>query len=392
MVVWSLLLVALAAADAPQVELNTLSGEQYSGALQSLGTTEVELKAGAESHSVPLRELLEIRFTAPADVPAPKEQGIEVTLADGSKLQTQSLTSTTRQLELKGGSLGDLQVPLQAVAHIRLGPAEEKLMAAWEALLEKEAKGDLLVIRKGNVLDFLDGVIGEIDATTVRFLLGKDEIPVKRERVYGLIFARKRNNPGRPICEAELAGGNRVQLTAISWSGNEWKATLSAGADVTIPANGVRALDFSLGKVRYLSQMEPREVKYVPYFDFVMKYQRDRSLDGPPIRLGDKTYSRGLAIHSQTLLRYRIGGEYRRFQAVMGIDESLFDKRQLGHVHVVIRGDGKVLLETDVSGKDSPRPVDLDVSGVRDLEILVDFGENLSICDHLDLADARVIK
>jgi hypothetical protein len=49
-------------------------------------------------------------------------------------------------------------------------------------------------------------------------------------------------------------------------------------------------------------------------------------------------------------------------------------------------------LESDVRGSDPPQNLDLDVAGVRDLEILVDFGGDLDIADHLDLADAKVVK
>ena len=73
----------------------------------------------------------------------------------------------------------------------------------------------------------------------------------------------------------------------------------------------------------------------------------------------------------------------------MGIDQAV---APLGNVHVVISGDGKTLLESDVRGSDQPQNLDLDVAGVRDLEILVDFGGDLDIADHLDLADAKVIK
>jgi hypothetical protein len=73
----------------------------------------------------------------------------------------------------------------------------------------------------------------------------------------------------------------------------------------------------------------------------------------------------------------------------MGID-ALVGRR--GNVRVVISADGKPLLETDVRGIDKPRLVDLDVSGRRELQILVDFGKDLDIADHLDLADARLIR
>jgi hypothetical protein len=76
---------------------------------------------------------------------------------------------------------------------------------------------------------------------------------------------------------------------------------------------------------------------------------------------------------------------------VAGIDQ-LVARNGRGDVHVVISGDGKPLWEADVRGTGEPQTLDLDVSGVRDLEILVDFGSDLDISDHLDLADARVIQ
>ena len=50
---------------------------------------------------------------------------------------------------------------------------------------------------------------------------------------------------------------------------------MSAGGDVEIAVEQIRELDFSLGKVLYLSQMEPRETKYTPFFDVEFKYRRD---------------------------------------------------------------------------------------------------------------------
>jgi len=51
-----------------------------------------------------------------------------------------------------------------------------------------------------------------------------------------------------------------------------------------------------------------------------------------------------------------------------------------------------VLFEADVRGVDKPQILDLDVQDARDLEILVDFGRDLDIGDHLDLGDAKLIR
>jgi hypothetical protein len=59
---------------------------------------------------------------------------------------------------------------------------------------------------------------------------------------------------------------------------------------------------------------------------------------------------------------------------------------------LVIRGDDKVLLETTLTGAEGPKPLDLDLGGVRRLAILVDFGGEMDAADHLDLCNARIIK
>jgi hypothetical protein len=86
---------------------------------------------------------------------------------------------------------------------------------------------------------------------------------------------------------------------------------------------------------------------------------------------------------------YRLPDRFHRFKAVAGIDDRVHPR---GSVHLVIRGDDRVLFEADVAGTDVPRNLDLDVTGVRRLSILVDFARELNVGDQLLLCDARVIK
>ena len=58
-------------------------------------------------------------------------------------------------------------------------------------------------------------------------------------------------------------------------------------------------------------------------------------------------------------------------EAVAGIDEEL---REQGRVQLRITGDGAVLFDEPVTRADEPIDLDLDIQGVRRLEILVDFG------------------
>lgn len=110
--------------------------------------------------------------------------------------------------------------------------------------------------------------------------------------------------------------------------------------------------------------------------------------------MGTRSFARGLCIRPQTSLRYRLGGEYRRLQAIVGIDESVKDGN--GDCDLTITGDGKQLVKLRVTSRDMARPIDLDVADIVMLEITVGFGgdatTNVDLGDNLDLADAKLIK
>lgn len=387
MAVWHLVLLA-ALADLPAAEIETLKGERQSGAIAELSNRTLRLRRDDATLELPLAEIVGVRFLSPA-VPEPFI-GPRVVLVDGTRLTCSEFSVEKGQARLTTVQCGTLIVPISRVAQVRFGISTGKLDEAWSALAGRESKTDMLIVKKEEVLDHLDGVVGEV-GEKIGFLLDGDEVPVAREKVYGIVFRRKTGSLPKATCQVELAGGDVLQAVTVAGNGAEFKLKLATGPEVTIGAGALASFDYSAGKVRYLSQLEPRDVKSLPYWDAISyrEFRRDRSLDGTPISLGGKTYARGLAINPRTTLRYRIAGEYTRFQGVVGIDDSV---RRLGDVLVVISGDGKTLFESEIMGVNPPRPFSLDVTGVRDLEILVDFGGGANVGDHLDLADARLIK
>ncbi len=385
--------VAAAEPAAPagqQFELTTLSGRRQTGVLTELSAESAVLASGSKTARVPLAEVLDVRALGlKSSAAAGDTRRPELSLTDGSHLFFSGVKVGERGAEIETASLGKFTVPLGALASLRLGALDPQIADAWRDLAARELTRDMLVIRKGNVLDHLDGTVGAVDDVGIHFVLDGEDVKLKREKIFGIVYSRRNVEAGKPVCEISVAGGDFLKAQSAQWSGGQLKAGVLGGVTITIPGAQIVVLDFSLGKVRYLSQLEPREVKYTPFFDQVWTYYRDRPRDGGMLRLGNKEYARGLWIHSRTLLKYRLNADYRRFQAVMGIDQAV---APLGNVHVVISGDDKVLHQADVRGADAPVNLDLDIAGVRELEILVDFGGDLDIADHLDLADAKVIK
>ncbi len=376
---------------------HVLAGRRITGKLVSLSESGVTLEGAKGPIEIRAADLLDVRFpVAKTTVVKPKTPVVPaartrawVRLVDGGRISCRTLTATPRQFRVQTQYLGDITLPADRVAAVRLGALDPVVADAWTELRGRAIKRDRLVIRKEKVLDHLDGVVGEIDAKVVKFLLDGDELSVPRERVFGILFFRNAAKSNAAACQAVLQGGDTLALSAVSMREGTCQATLGTGQRVKLPVERLERLDFAASRVVYLSALVPRDIQYTPYFDVTWKYRRDRNLDGGPLRVNGMTFARGLALHSKTRLVYFLGRGHRRFQAWMGIDQ-LVGRR--GNVHVVISADGRKLLEVDVKGTEMPRLVDLDVTDRRELQILVDYGGDLDIADHLDLADAKLVR
>ena len=78
--------------------------------------------------------------------------------------------------------------------------------------------------------------------------------------------------------------------------------------------------------------------------------------------------------------------------AVAGIDDRVRYSRIPPHVRLIISSEEKTLFDREIAADDEAISIDLDLRGVQRLIILVDFGENGDVADHLNLCDARITK
>lgn len=383
------------------VEVTTLQGETIQGNLDSFTAKSVVLGTTQGSRTIEAENLQELRRVlagaAPVDTPP---ELFEVRLLDGSRLRLTKLNIVGQNVQGTHPELGELKLPIAQVRSFRLAPMDAKFDKLWEGLFEKPAKKDLLVIRKQDVLDHLDGVFGTLNDQEAKFQLDGDQLTVKRERIFGVLYARRDQRPMKGAVLVTLLSGDQLAAKQVTPAGGGWKIGLLAGGEVSVPWERLRGFDFAVGKVVYLGVPEARDIRYTPFLrdpdkpsssdDFLWKVQRDMNLSGGELRLGGKLYARGLALHSRTELRYRLGKEYRRFQAVAGIDDEI---ALFGCVALRIKGDQKVLYQQEFTVRQAPERLDLDVAGVDELTILVDFGSDESDHgDRLDLVDAKLIK
>ncbi|MEG1287215.1 MAG: NPCBM/NEW2 domain-containing protein [Clostridium sp.] len=115
------------------------------------------------------------------------------------------------------------------------------------------------------------------------------------------------------------------------------------------------------------------------------KAGKDESCEGNPIRVGGKTYEKGLGFHASSEVVYNLDGKYSRFQTVAGIDNEVSG----GNAIFKIFADNILIYEKELSGGDSDI-VDVSVSNVKKLRLVTDKN-GADSQDHTDWADAKLL-
>ena len=121
--------------------------------------------------------------------------------------------------------------------------------------------------------------------------------------------------------------------------------------------------------------------------------ERDTSSGGEPagdgvrLRMGDKSWAKGLGVHSRSVISVAIGAN-TRFLAQAGIDNEV---GRAGSGQFQVWADGTKLFESSVRhGGDAPVPVWLDIAGRKTLSLIMLDGGDGGVYDHGDWANARM--
>ncbi len=411
---WVLPAILLLAAASADVSVKSLDNSTQSGRLVSLDSQQVVIETDGERKTLLLEELIGLNMTS-APAASTETPSAWVQLDDGSLLMAQNyaVAGGTVRSQLLGG--GQFEAKSTAVRWVRLKQQTEEQAAEWAKVIKADVGGDLIVIRKNERIDYLEGVVGDITADVVNFRLDSEWVPVRRERVEGVVyFNANRIAPPASAGVVHDAAGSHLNAVDLALADDGLTITIANGVKLVRPLDTIRQIDFSAGKIQYLSELEPRLIEWTPFFSPVADDPQLAALYQPRMNLpisndtirGDEallqlrktnddgvpeihTYTKGIALHSRTRITWQLPDSFSSLKALAGIDARY---RNLGDVELVIEGDGKELFRADISGRDEPLPLDIDLTGVRRLTILVDFGKNLDIGDHLNLCNARVVK
>jgi alpha-galactosidase len=117
--------------------------------------------------------------------------------------------------------------------------------------------------------------------------------------------------------------------------------------------------------------------------------QKNKSVEGNPLRIAGKTYERGIGTHANSRWGLDLQGAGSVFSAEVGVDDEIGGNAEAS-IEFQVVGDGRLLWKSGVMRAKQPaKTVQVDVSGIQRLKLLVsDMGDNKY--DHADWAMAKV--
>lgn len=408
------LFAAAAFAAEPTVTARPLDGDSIKGRLTELGSDNIRIAAGENISDLAPSKLMWLEFGASGTVQKPS---VWLELGDGSRVSAATYLARDGKATIGLATGQTIEMPTRSIRTVRFQQQSPELAIQWREITSSMATGDMIVLRKTSMrtieqgeneprtvteqaLDQLEGTLHEVTADTVRFEIDGDKAAIRREKLEGLVYYQpSRREPAAPRCRLHDAVGSSWALREVTLSGNRLGVTTVGNVSFELPLNMVAKIDFSVGNVAFLADLEPDSgggeipVSLQPAamsykFSRVFQLRNRPPLGADSFRIGGQRFENGLAIHSPAKLVYRVPDGFKRFFAVAGIDDSVI---AAGSFSLVILGDGKELHREKYTPEKprEPLPLDFNVAGIRRITISLEPAEGQDLGDQLDFCEAR---
>ncbi len=113
----------------------------------------------------------------------------------------------------------------------------------------------------------------------------------------------------------------------------------------------------------------------------------DRSVEGHPLTIGGNGFAKGLGTHANSRFEILLYGTSKRFTATVGVDDEVGER---GSVVFVVKLDGKERFRSRVLHGGESQDCDVDLSGARRMDLLVQEADHGIDYDHADWCEPVV--
>lgn len=413
-------------------EIRALSGIYSDETVVSIQKNGAQLVVKTDKREIPLENVKSIRFD---DRPWPEGGQVKVIFITKDWLRGTLVKGTDNGFTLKTASLGDVDIDLANVRGVLFDAPPEKEREIEAKRLATPPADDTMFIKSGGKpygtiltiaptgvtldttkrsnkddksdLGTITQKLTEIEAIATS-KDGGNEVPV----MTGLGVRIKLDDGS--LLEGELTSlqNGNVTLEHPVLGGTLEKSNKPKPKTLAIPKARILELSVVNGAFVYLSDLAPARVveKFPPEFDRpadIWGWKRDKEVvKGGRLRLGGRTFEKGLGVHSYCELEFTLNGQYSSFRAVIGLDDSTryLGTPGLGGVVFKVLIDGKPAKDLQVDGAatpadpgikklkgEKPSEITVDVAGAKTLTLIADY-HFMHILGRADWADAYLVK
>jgi hypothetical protein len=373
------------------VTVTDVAGVKSTGTLKTWSPG--KLLITSPSHEFFEHEIRSITFERPLNKVA--HGSSMVWLSNGDRISARAVAVANDSLAVTWPVLGDvamLAIPLEKVTAVIFEmpatvPQRLRLLADLETL---PPGSDAILLTNG------DRSLGELEQLDAAFLVLKtatSSLKLDRSRILAI-----RLNP--ELTNVKRSSGRRTVLTLIDGS-----RVTSTNADltdeslilkspglgtVTIPLSTVVSCHRFGDRVIPITDYEPEKVEFTPYLSTSWRLVQNANVQHGPLMLRGNEFITGLGTHSRMAITYKLLGNEREFQGLVGIDDIA---NGAGSAVFAIELDGRrVWTSPELTGKSAAASVPkTDLRDAKRLTLLVDFGQFADVSDYADWCDAVLI-
>ncbi len=386
------LLTATSLSPAP-VRAATIDGQSVEGKWAGPGKEgEIRIEAGGTAKTLRLDELLSLKWPVAATAPTSEPLPLLVHLKDGSRIPARLLSGGPHQIAIKTRWSKSLTVPLSLLKAVRF--VEQQSPAAQEAfeqaLADVKAMEDRLVVVRNERPTTLKGSLESLQPDGGSFRWRDRSIPIKSPEVCGVVLAVGAGEVASAPAACTMRDGDVWAGRVAGIDADSLRLQLASEGTIDLPVEQISEIRFRSDRVRFLDELTPAKYEFEPFGATRWLYRVNRSAANRPMRIGRQSFDRGIGVHSRSMLTYEAPQGFRQLAATIGIDEAVGDQ---GNVIFRVLADGKEVFNSGpVTGRDAPRPLLAPIQGARQIQLVVEFGNDLDIGDQADWADIRLIK
>jgi len=244
--------------DAAHVTVSMLNGTPVLGLLVSADSDKViiQTKAGVIEKSA--SDIGQVSFGNKMEAQTPP---VELFMLDGSKAFGSRLTGQSssgwRLKDLLGNEVAISSKSLKAV---RLKAIAPELVKTWQsAILETKNADAVILLRSGNSLDRINGVILQVQEESITFDLDGQQIDIPIEKLVGLVWFQRDQERVKPTIEVSATDHSVWMAESLTMKSNVLELRTSLGQSVSIPLVQISRINYSTANIRWLADVESLE-------------------------------------------------------------------------------------------------------------------------------------